>query len=155
VAAPFLNGPREFLSEMQEFDVKNGAWPVAFNGHLGNGEDYIPVRGVRSPKGIGMHPNPLGFAAVKYRLDKKAKRFTATVALNDTAYEEPANLAVFEVLGDGKSLWKSEPFKAPPGRTQEVDLDIAGFDVLELRVHATFSHFGLHAVWLEPRILAD
>jgi hypothetical protein len=32
-------------------------------------------------------------------------------------------------------------------------VDVTGVDVLELRVHAQGSHWGLHAVWIEPRLL--
>jgi hypothetical protein len=36
---------------------------------------------------------------------------------------------------------------------QEFSLKVAGVDVLELRVIAPGHHIGLHAVWIEPRLL--
>jgi hypothetical protein len=144
----------EYLSDLQEFDVKSGPWPVSKNGDLGNPEHRtIQVDGVQSPKGLSMHPPDGHYASVKYRPGKQASVFQAQVALNDSTTFVPA-AAVFEVWGDGKRLWQSNPIKEPK-RPQECRVDVAGVDVLELRVNATGSHFGLHAVWVEPRVLRD
>jgi hypothetical protein len=147
----FQNGPRAFLSDLPVVVIKTGPWPFANNGNLGDGHSRINVKGVPSPKGLGMHPPDNGFSAVKYRLDKKAAVFKAAVALNDSA-NRTQNPAVFEVLGDGKSLWESPPINmgTPP---KECSIDVTGVTELELRVHAKPSQFGLHAVWIEPRLL--
>src|SRR5262249_35862157 len=82
----FPNGPRRFLSDLEGFDVLSGPWPVSPNGQLGNGKDRITVNGVHSAKGIGMHPPAApDHAAIKYRLEKEAAVFKATVAVDDTA----------------------------------------------------------------------
>jgi hypothetical protein len=147
----FKNGPREFLSDMLEHVIKTGPWPFAKNGDLGNGTDKIKVKGVPSPKGLGMAPPDNSFSAVSYRLDKQAALFKASVAIDDSS-NRALNPAVFEVLGDGKSLWESQPIKrgAPP---EDCSINVGGVVELELRVHAKPSHFGLHAVWIEPRLL--
>jgi hypothetical protein len=147
----FEDGPRHFLSDLPEFDTKAGPWPFAKNGNLGDGKSAIKVKGVASPKGLGMHPPDDGFSAVKYHLDKKAAVFKAAVALDDSA-GLTHNPAVFEVLGDGKSLWKSASVNKGTA-PEECSIDVTGVDVLELRVHAKPVHFGLHAVWIEPRLL--
>jgi hypothetical protein len=38
-------------------------------------------------------------------------------------------------------------------RPEECSVDVNGIDMLELRVSSKGSHLGLHAVWLEPRLL--
>jgi hypothetical protein len=148
----FQQQQREFLSDLEEFDVKSGPWPVSKNGDLGDPEHKaIQVDGVRSPKGLSMHPPDVGYSSVKYRLDKQASLLKAKVALNDST-NLVFDTAVFEVWGDGKRLWRSDPIHDPK-RPQECSVDVASVDILELRVNATSSHFGLHAVWLEPRLL--
>ena len=121
------------------------------NGNLGDGKSKIKVNGALSPKGLGMHPPDNGFSAVSYRLDKKAAVFKAAVAIDDSS-GLTRNPAVFEVLGDGKSLWESQPINkgTPP---EQCNIDVRGVAELELRVHAKPSHLGLHAVWIEPRLL--
>jgi S1-C subfamily serine protease len=148
----FQKQPREYLSDLEEFDVKSGPWPVSKNGDLGDPEHKsIQVDGIRSPKGLSMHPPDAGYSSIKYRPGKQASVFKAKVALNDST-NFVFDTAVFEVWGDGKRLWRSEPIHDPK-RPQECNVDVAGVDILELRVNATRSHFGLHAVWVEPRLL--
>jgi hypothetical protein len=152
-AAPlFAAGPRLYLSDVDPFEVHPGPWPVSPGGVIGPDNNPITVAGVRSPKGLGMHPpDGPGAASARYRLGKKAAVFKAAVALNDTA-QIVVSRAVFEVYGDGKLLWQSAAVGkgTPP---QECRVDVSGVDVLELRVTSEGSHIGLHAVWVEPRLL--
>ncbi|HMF11207.1 MAG TPA: NPCBM/NEW2 domain-containing protein [Gemmataceae bacterium] len=149
--ALFQKDPREFLSKLMEFDVKPGPWPFAKNGNLVYGKSKIKAKGVHSANGLSMHPPEHSYSAAKYLLNKKAALFKAAVALDDSV-NSTRNPAVFEVLGDGKQLWESEPVNrgTPP---QACSIDVAGVEVLELRVHAKPSEFGLYAVWIEPRLL--
>jgi hypothetical protein len=150
--ALFAKGPREYLSDFTEFESRIGPWPVSRNGVIGPDNNPIEVGGVRSPKGLGMvPPDKPGLAYAKYRLGKKAAVFKAAVALNDNA-KIVRDQAVFEVFGDDKRLWQSAPV-GKGTKAQECSVDVSGVDVLELRVTSTGSHFGLHAVWLEPRLL--
>jgi hypothetical protein len=59
---------------------------------------------------------------------------------------------VFEIYGDGKSLWTSRPVQEPRD-IQEFNISVSGVEVLELRVVAERVNHGLHAVWVEPRLL--
>jgi hypothetical protein len=147
----FETRPREFLSDLQEFDVKAGPWGFAKNGNVGVIGHRIKVQGVASPKGLGMFPPERNYAAVKYRLGRKAARFKAAAAVSDEV-EAQHSAPVFEVLGDGRSLWRSAPVRGPR-QPQECNLNVSGVDVLELRVHCDGSNFGVHAVWFEPRLL--
>jgi hypothetical protein len=148
----FAAGPRVYLSDLEETAVRAGPWPFSNNGVIGPDRHPIKVNGVPSPKGLGLHPpDSPGDAAVSYRLGRQAAVFKAAVALNDTC-AFTFSQAVFEVSGDGKRLWQSAPVgKDTPA--QECRVDVSGVDVLELRVASQGSHFGLHAVWVEPRLL--
>jgi NPCBM/NEW2 domain-containing protein len=148
----FAAGPRVFLNELQEFGVKNGPWPVSKNGLVGDGAKPIRVDGKDAPHSLGMHPpDAPGFAAAKFRLGKHAALFRGAVALDDSA-TLVFHTAIFEVWGDGKKLWESNPLH----KAKEMlpcKVDVSGVDVLELRVRSTQSHFGLHAVWIDPYVL--
>jgi S1-C subfamily serine protease len=147
----FDRQPRVFLSDLEEFDVKSGPWPVSKDGALGDPENkVIQVNGIRSQKGLSMHPPDQDFSSVSYRLDKQATTFKSDVALNDST-TLVIDAAVFEVWGDGKRLWHSRPIHEPK-RFQRCKVDVSKVDVLELRVNSTGSHVGLHAVWVEPRL---
>ncbi len=151
----FANGPRRFLSDMQEFDVVDARlqqkeWPFRKNGQL-NDKAGILVDGKISSKGLSLLPVSGKFSSVKYRLDGEAAVFKARVALNDDS-NPIFGPATFEVLGDGISRWESKPI-SKPREVQECVLDVADVNVLELRVHAKSFNHGLHAVWLEPRLL--
>jgi eukaryotic-like serine/threonine-protein kinase len=149
----FPNGPSRFLCYLPQFDVKAGEWPIK-RGECGNGK-AIKVGGVLSPHGLGMHP-PFGGspASAKYRLNREATLFKATVAVDDST-DWCWSPAVFTVLGDGKKLWSSEHISAlkPHVRSQECKVLVEGVDVLELRVQAVNGNKGVLAVWVEPQIL--
>lgn len=152
-AAPlFANGPLVYLADLEPFAVKPGPWPFKRDGTVGDQPDHkISVQGVASPRGLGgMHPPEFGFVAVKYRLGKQAALFKAKVGITDHAFgvHTPGH---FEIIGDGQRLWRSDPVGVGPGI--ECIVDIEGVDILELRVTAPGTAFGLHAVWMEPRLL--
>jgi hypothetical protein len=146
-------GNWQYLADMAEFDVKEGPWKFAKDGTTGNPEDRSPIKvgGFASPKGLGMHPNQETYAAAKYRLDRKALRFKAAGGVNDSSVVLFGPL-VFEVWGDGRRLWQSERLTGG-GQFRECLIDVADVEVLELRAVAVQFHSGLHAVWLEPRVL--
>jgi hypothetical protein len=149
----FDQGPRVYLVDLPEFDVQNGPWPVTKSGNVGDNWHPIQVNGVTTPKSIGMHPpDAPGHASASYRLGGQGAVFRAAVALNDTA-SDMRSAAVFEVMGDGQLLWQSEPVAKPHQPPQECRVGVQGVDVLELRVRARGPYWGLHAVWLEPRLL--
>ena len=88
---------------------------------------------------------------MKYRLDRKARRFKSVGAVSDSSTILFSPLS-FEVWGDGRRLWQSE--RITDGKQiRECSLDVSDVEVLELRAVAEGHHTGLHAVWLEPRVL--
>lgn len=148
----FTQRPRVFLADMQEYDVKAGPWPFSKNGQLPDGRP-IKVNGVPSPKGLSMHPPwAPGVASVRYRLGKQAMLFRATVAINDTT-NWCWSPATFSLIGDGKPLWQSVGIAHNHDHSQKCSVDVSGVDVLELRVQVANGSDGVHAVWVEPRLL--
>jgi hypothetical protein len=152
-AAPGAEGPPKlYLSDVGGFDWKG------YNG-LGKGTTTadepdlkIRVNGEACRLGLGMHPDHTGSSQVKFRLrGLKARQFTSSVAVNDTAGKGAESPLTFSVLGDGKTLWTSRPVQAP-NRMQECRIDVSGINELELRVNCQGGHGGAHAVWLDPCI---
>ncbi len=149
----FKQGAVVYLADLPEFDVKKGAWPFAKDGTVGNDKDRIRVKGNLSPKGLGMHPpGAPEFASVKYRLGKQAALFKTVVAIDDTA-TFCFTPAVFTVWGDGKQLFESKYIAHNHQRTQDCSVDVSQVDTLELRVGCVGHNTGVHAVWVEPRLL--
>ena len=148
----FAQRPRVYLADLQEYDVKAGPWPFSKNGQLPDGRP-IKVNGVPSPKGLSMHPPwAPGVASVRYRLGKQATLFRATVAINDTT-NWCWSPATFSLIGDGKPLWQSVGIAHNHDHSQRCSVEVSGVDVLELRVQVANGSDGVHAVWVEPRLL--
>lgn len=78
------------------------------------------------------------------------KRFQGGVGLNDRSGESKTAL-VLEVLGDGKSLWKSQPVKALKD-AEDFDLDVSGIHELTLVVDCPGDNASALALWVEPRL---
>jgi serine/threonine protein kinase len=146
-----------YLSDLVGFAIENGPWGVQTKGLLTQGDGWttrqdIKVNGKPSPHGISMHaPDHPQYCRVCFHVGKEAHRFKAMVALNDTATRVLSNGVVFQVLGDGRVHWSSERLNQR-GKTLDVDVDVSGVDVLELRTSVDGKHIGAHAVWLEPRV---
>ena len=142
---------RAYLSDLKEFDVKPGPWPFSKNGATGdNGQQSILVGGQRAAKGLSMHPPTNDFSRVRYRLGGKAAFFEVTAALDDSVFL--FGVVGFEVLGDGKLLWKSEPMRQK-GMPQSCRVRVKGVDVLELRTTVQGNQTGAHAVWVDPVLI--
>ncbi len=148
----FDRGPRVYLADMDEFGVLSGFWPFEKSGKVGDGSP-ISLNGQPSPKGLSMHPPQApAFTTVRYRLGKQAAMFRAVVAINDTT-KWCWSPATFSVIGDGKILWQSVWIAHNHAHSQECSVSVEDVDVLELRVYCENGNKGLHAVWIEPRLL--
>ena len=78
----------------------------------------MPINEVVPSHSLFTHPYANGSAQVSYALDGKFTTFKATVALGHCS-DSPLT---FEVLGDGKLLWRSEPINL--GTTKECRVPI-------------------------------
>lgn len=145
------SSPRHYLTDLDEFDVKLGPWKLG-KGNIGNSDGTpITVRGQRSPLSLCLHCPENDYSAVKYRLGKTAKTFQVRVGI-DEAVGGPQTPVTFTVLGDGKSLWTSQPVKVS-GSWQSCSISVVGVEVLELRAHCPGRPGGAYAVWVEPQVL--
>jgi hypothetical protein len=140
-----------FLADLEEIEPKVGWGSFGKKEATGYGGE-VTAAGKKYTEALSMHAVTNGDASVKYRLEKKARTFIASVAINDAAETRIATPLVFAVVGDGKVLWESKPI-AKPGTTQDCRVDVAGIDMLELRVSCAGSnHYG-QSVWLDPHVL--
>ncbi len=148
---------KQFLCDMMEFDTKVGYGQLGKAGKLGYGDSgpSTPVlfNGGSAPKALSLHAVSNGSATVKYRLDKKSSVFKSTIGLHESE-EVTKTPLTFEVLGDGKSLWKSKVIKGPR-QTDACLLDVSQVDVLELRVHCPGDFHAARAIWFDPHLLSN
>jgi hypothetical protein len=145
-----------YLTDLQEYAVRMGPWNFGKGGRLGNPENSpISVADRPSPHGLGMHPpGPPHCARVCYALGGRAAIFKTAVGYNDYKPNPACGPARFEVVGDGRLLWRSQTVKER-NVLQQAELDVSGVQVLEVRVCGEGYMFGSHAVWFEPRLYTD
>ena len=110
----------------------------------------MTVVGKPVPHALCLRPLPDNDAILSYTLGCKYDRFCVSAALVDSA-TEAASGVTFEVIGDGKSLWRSRPLFEPRD-VARCYVSVFTVDVLELVVHVTGDSTGCDAAWLEPRL---
>jgi hypothetical protein len=76
------------------------------------------------------------------------------VGVADERKYGPQTPLVFQVWGDGKQLWHSDPVKRF-GEPQNCDIELSAISHLELRVECPGDAAFALAVWCEPRLLLD
>ncbi len=140
---------RVWLSDLPEQDVKVGWGKFGKNGRAGFEDVPIELNQIASPHGLGAHPD----STVSYQLGKKYRTFRAAVAINDSApfgVERPIR---FQVLTDGKQVWKSNEVRRRDD-CQPLLLDITDVDQLTLKTFYDPDEQGngnsAHAIWIEP-----
>ncbi|MFJ1787056.1 sulfatase-like hydrolase/transferase [Streptomyces anulatus] len=123
-----------YLSDLTWVWAKNGWGPAErdlSNGKQGAGDGpAISIAGTPYTKGLGVHAP----SEIVYNLGGKAKRFTATVGIDDfSATRSDAGSVRATVVGDGAQLFDSLTLKAASG-PKKVDVDVTGVQVLRLIV---------------------
>lgn len=145
-------GKSTYLVSLRHSDVKvaNPDW-FSNNGTI-NG-NKIKKGGEFVPHSVFMIPPAKGSAQVKYALDGKQLAFRADVgvpAMEDSK-DDPSPIT-FEVLGDGKSLWKSKPV-TKMDTFQTCVVRVEKVRALTLLVHAPDKADWARAVWFEPTLI--
>ncbi|TAJ17301.1 MAG: hypothetical protein EPO68_09730 [Planctomycetota bacterium] len=104
-------------------------------------------------RGVGMHAP----SSVSFELGARFRHLRGRVALDASVRGLPAQgSVVFEVRGDGKSLWKSALVRGAAAPLELPALDVAGVKVLELVADDGGDGFsGDRANWLELRASAE
>jgi hypothetical protein len=154
VSSLVLCGKRTYLATLKHNELKDEKdW------FTDNGKQYgtgLPFKrdGRFAPHSIQTHPASRAAAEVHYQLGGKWSAFRTSVGvpkIEDDA-EPPSSALTFEILGDGKSLWKSEPV-TKLDTLQACELSVAKVKVLTLRVHCPGENRYARAVWFEPVVV--
>ena len=108
----------------------------------------LTLGGKKFEHGIGTHAN----SSLAIDLEAKAAKFTAVVGIDDDVKSASAEPVEFQVIGDGKQLWKSGPVK--PGEAgKKIELDLHGIKTLLLMVHNAGESINYqHADWAAAAI---
>jgi hypothetical protein len=147
----FLEGCATYLSDIEPvqyrfepfFDLQ---WPLRRDRSVQGG--LLRLRGTTYPKGLGVHSR----SEVSYRIDGQHRRFQATIGIDDDTQGKGS--AVFEVLLDGKSVYKSDHLT---GASPPVVLDkivVTGAKTITLRVDfGELADIQDHADWCDAMLV--
>lgn len=114
----------------------------------------LKVGGREYAKGVGT----LSESQVSYRIFGRFAKFVASVGLDDGVRRQSPARAIFEVRGDGKTLWKSDTVSRGSAAVP-VSVDVRGVDELTLVVTPvvrpnTDRDDSDPADWLDARLIA-
>jgi hypothetical protein len=153
VASALQAGTFTYLATLKHTDVK-----VAFDKFTTNGTDRYgkPIKrnGVPAPHSLFMHPPNKGASHVSYALGGKWAVFHASYGIPKFQPDDQQHKSAitFEVVGDGKPLWKSDPV----GKADEFracDVLIERVKTLTLRGSVTGKAEFTRAVWFDPLLI--
>ena len=151
VESGVLAGKYSYLTKLKPFDLKTFKDGFA----SGSAKNPVPFKGFPCVHSIFHHANSKDTVRASYPLMGKWQMLRTTVGLprhNETT-PHPGGELTFEVLGDGKSLWKSNPV-GKNGEFQQCEVSVAKVKVLTFVVHCPGLNYNAHSVWYEP-ILID
>ncbi|HJT31028.1 MAG TPA: NPCBM/NEW2 domain-containing protein [Pirellulales bacterium] len=112
-------------------------------------EPIVLLRGVPRPLGLWAHPGANQPTLAAFSLAKKYHRFAGAAAINDTAQQGAQTPLTFRILGDGRAIWTSQPLQQTSS-AEPFDIDVSGFERLELIVDCPGDNAFCHAVWIDP-----
>ena len=103
---------------------------------------------------INLHPPSRGTSEVKYPLRGRWTAFHTTVGVPKIEENgvDPSSPVTFEILADGKSLWKSEPVTRRE-QFQTVTLRVDKVKTLLLRASSKDFNGSARAFYLEPLLI--
>jgi hypothetical protein len=148
-SSALLFGRRAYLVLLKHFDVKpsfaNDGYAHVF------GKQLIKLDGEPVPHSIFAHPPDKGYSQVSYPLGGKWTGFRSSIGVpkHEENKNDPNSPLTFEVIGDGKSLWKSEPV-TKRDTFQKCTINVEKIKTLTLRVHCENSSSYAWAFWFEP-----
>jgi hypothetical protein len=147
----FLGGSAVYLSDLAPVEYKFEPyltldWPLRADHNVTG--SLLKLRGVEYPKGLGVHSK----SSMTYRLDGKFRRFRAVIGIDDDA--AGAGSAEFEILLDGKSVYRSGVLTGTSPAAAIERLDVSGAKLMTLRVdYATLGDIQDHADWCEAVLI--
>lgn len=155
VSSAIQTGKRAWLSTLKPFNIR-----VENRGFTSNGmaalDDPLPLKmkGEAAPHSLYIVPITRSHCELNYVLAGKYTRLIADIGvpkLEDFS-ENPASGLVFEVMGDGKSLWKSKPV-TKLDEYQHLDVKLDKVKTLTLRVNCPGANAWARSVWFEPMVI--
>lgn len=143
--AAFLFGKRTHVATLKALNVK-------VHDNLFKTTEKFKMGGEEVSHCIFMHPEAKGEGQASFALGGKATAFRAALGIPKYTNPQynPAAPVTFEVLGDGKSLWKSEPV-TKMDEFQTCTVNVEKVKTLTLRISAK-DYGWAHAVWFAPLI---
>lgn len=148
-------GKRTFLNGLKPFNVKTHNRSFTTDGTWSGRDQKLEFRGTPAPHSIFIHAAPSGVTEASFPLDGKWIAFRTHVGvpkLEENA-GNPATPLIFEVVGDGKPLWKSDPV-AKTETYQTCEVRVQKVKTLTLKVRCPGNNSWARAVWFEP-VLAE
>jgi hypothetical protein len=147
IAAAFLQGKRTYVATIKPFDIR--VWKGDFP--FGNDESKYKMNGEAIPHSVFIIPDEKGESSISYTLAGKMVAFRTSIGIPKylDRQENPWSPVTFEVLGDNKSLWKSEPVKTFDS-FQTCKVCVEKVKIFTLRIHCQASHIWAHTVWFGP-----
>ncbi|HTI51950.1 MAG TPA: NPCBM/NEW2 domain-containing protein [Planctomycetaceae bacterium] len=143
----FLGGCATWLSDIEPSQYKfepflDYHWPWRRDRNVQGGR--LALRGAEYPKGLGLHSR----CEISYRLDGAYRTFQATVGIDDDTQGKGS--ALFEVLVDGKSAYKSGDLTGSVAAVTLERIDLTGAKTLTLRVDfGAMADVQDHADWCD------
>jgi|SRR5579883_179916 len=139
-------GKRTYLTQLKPFDLQ------VLDGWYELDSKRAKMDGEIVPHSIFLHAKEKSFSSASFNLGGKATIFRAVVGIPKQEFPGSETPLTFEVLGDGKSLWKSEPVqKLESFQTCTVRVDKV--KILSIRVHCPGKHDYAHSTWFAPFIV--
>jgi NPCBM/NEW2 domain len=151
VESAFLFGKRTYLVGLKHFDVKTHDGQFTNDGTVPASKYQISFNGLPAAHSIYLHVPTKGTSEISYRLDGKWTAFRATIGVPKIEENtgDPVSPLTFELLGDGKSLWKSEPVTKVEA-FQLCEVKVEKLKTLTLRIHCPDKDNWGRTVWYEP-----
>ncbi len=108
----------------------------------------------RGDNSIFLHAKPDSFSSVTYQLPPGQEVFECGVVVPKIRADQtdPATPLIFEVWGDGRLLWRSQPV-ARMNQMQNCRVGVKGVTTLDLRVVCPGRDNWAVSVWFEPRVV--
>ncbi len=146
-----MGGRVQYLSQLAPVGVKEStvlAPPQPFRMDHSSQGDAISIAGKRYPWGIGVHAD----SRLAFDLGKRFQQFRADIGIATRIGDRGS--VVFEVLGDGKSLYRSPVVTGKLPKPIEVQVSVVGVQQLTLQVtNAGDLDLGDAANWGSARVI--
>lgn len=126
-----LGGKVQYLSQLTPVELAEKtilAPPQPYRMDRSCQGDYISIAGKRYPWGIGVHAD----STLVFDLNARFKTFRSDVGIATRMGTRGS--VVFEVLGDGKSLHKTEIVKGGMDKPLTIEVSVEGINKLTLKV---------------------